>query len=727
MGRWISLLLLASCGDREPTATDVFSQAGGCFQVVSGRGALGRDGQGYAFTDDGSSFTFQASDLGTYLLYDEGRGYVVADGSRVVRQTKLESDVTRVDDSYVSGAEWQLETSSRDGDRYQLRSRRTGGWLGEDGVVDDERDAVPVDLEPARGCAAYPELTLDATGSVQRTHWEDGDVFGVVDAHSHIFANFGFGGGLFHGSPYHRLGVEHALGDCDVVHGEMGRNDFFGYAYDGGNNGLALGSMVADIVAGELSFDNHATDGYPTFSEWPNARKRSTHQVQYHKWLERAYLSGLRLIVQHGTSNAVICKMSVGLGAAKGRYDCEDMTSIDREIDEAYALERYLDAQAGGPGKGWLRVVTSPAQAREVIGEGKLAMVLGIETSDVLRCPITRRPDGPLCDQAFVDAELDRYFARGVRALFPVHKYDNAFSPGDGSGDFIEAGNFLNSGHYTNLTEDCPGVPGFDGGPVTFGGLLEPRDDYLAPAPNDFGHLEDDPLTYAMPFVGRLLEPAIPGNWCQNATLTPLGEHLIVGMMRRGMILEVDHFPQRSYLRVFELLAEHDYPAVGTHGLDNNGQIYDTGGLAVSGFGNCHDPAAKGTSLAGYQARLASMAEHGAYPGLGFGFDLNGFAGARPPRFGPEGGCATTQENPTVYPFTSYAGDVVFTPPVAGERAFDFDTEGLVHIGLLPELIHDAQVDAVSEADLEPLFRSAEAYLRMWERAEARGAALSAR
>jgi hypothetical protein len=57
---------------------------------------------------------------------------------------------------------------------------------------------------------------------------------------------------------------------------------------------------------------------------------------------------------------------------------------------------------------------------------------------------------------------------------------------------------------------------------------------------------------------------------------------------------------------------------------------------------------------------------------------------------------------------------------VVGNRTIDFNTEGLVHIGLLPELIEDARRDAVDEADIEPLFRSAEGYIRMWELAEQR-------
>jgi hypothetical protein len=48
----------------------------------------------------------------------------------------------------------------------------------------------------------------------------------------------------------------------------------------------------------------------------------------------------------------------------------------------------------------------------------------------------------------------------------------------------------------------------------------------------------------------------------------------------------------------------------------------------------------------------------------------------------------------------------------------------MLHIGLLPELIQDARNVGYTDADLEPLFRSAEGYLRMWERAEARAAEL---
>ena len=46
-------------------------------------------------------------------------------------------------------------------------------------------------------------------------------------------------------------------------------------------------------------------------------------------------------------------------------------------------------------------------------------------------------------------------------------------------------------------------------------------------------------------------------------------------------------------------------------------------------------------------------------------------------------------------------------------------------MGLLPDLIEDVRRDGVSDEDLEPLFKSAEGYIRMWERSEERGRALS--
>ncbi len=720
-----------------PPHDGVHSFAGGCWAMDATEPgstntrwlAATRRGTAFRFAatdlESAARFRMQASDLGTYLFYDGEGHYLVARDGTLGREEELLSDLLLLDDTYRSPAEWELEPSAHDPDRFQLRSYATGQYLTTSGLTEDEAGAAVIALYPEAGCAEHPELTLDAEGTVDPRPWDDGAVFGIVESHAHLFTNFGFGGaGMFHGSPFHRLGVEHALGSCEPFHGVDGRRDLIGYAFAGD---LDLDPDVAlpVIVNGRTPEPDHATDGYPTFTDWPKSWGSSTHQTMYYRWLERAWMAGLRLFVQHATSNSVLCDFIAGIGAQPTRYSCNDMVAVDREIAEAYALERYVDAQWGGPGLGWFRIVTSPADARAVIEEGKLAVVLGIETSNLFDCFLTPREGFPVCDEAHVRAELDRYHALGVRAIFPVHKLDNAFSAGDGDRNVGQIGSFINSGHWSSFVEDCPAVRSvFDRGNVTFGGINMPRDDYLAPAPNDMSGFADDPIAALFPFLEELQEPPLEGDYCQSAGLTPLGETLIREMMRRGMIVEVDHLPRRSYVRAYEILAESDYPAAGTHGNTYEGFVYELGGVSKTGLGRCGAPDRPGAMGDGLRARIDLIVAHGGYPAEGFGFDLNGFAGGPRPRFGEHSRCDGPQSNGITYPFDSYRGDVTFTEPHLGERTVDFDNEGMLHIGLLAELIEDARNDGVTDEDLEPLFRSAEGYLRMWEKAEARGAAL---
>ncbi len=685
-------------------------------------------GEGYDFPRwraAGTSFFLKPTRLGSYLLYDDGGSYVVSDGARVQREAELLSDVLTADDSFESPAEWELfaEPGGKRHAGLRLRHRKSGLYLTTKGLVIGQGAGARVQLHKRRGCAEFPEATVDADGRVRRTVFEDGSLFGFVDAHSHVLSNFAFGGGgLFHGGAFHALGVEHALADCTLYHGPEGRRDVFGYGYDNPDD---TNGLLQALVTGQTPTANHATDGWPTFSDWPDAPSSSTHQVQYYKWLERAYLGGLRLVVQHATSNQIICDVVRGAGIQPLRYDCNDMVAVDRIIDETYAMEAYIDAQEGGPGRGWFRIVQTPEEARQVIGDGKLAVILGIETSNLFDCFLVPSEAHPACTEQDVVERLDAYHARGVRAIFPVHKYDNGFSAGDGHKGIIELGNFIQTGHYSNMTAECDSsVPGgFDQGAAAFPGLIEPRDDYFDPPPNDLSGVTTDPLSTLLPFIGAFLTPPTGEEVCQKEGMTALGEFLMEQLMQRGMIIEVDHLPRHGYRRAYEMLRANDYPAAGTHGRNNFGELYRLGGISGTGFGVCRSPDATATTDDGFQQRIALIEDEGGFPAEGFALDLNGFAGARGPRFGPDSGCSE-QSDPVTYPFTSYAGDVVFQPPRVGERSLDFNTEGLVHIGLLPELIQDIRGDGVSDAELEPLFKSAEGYIRMWERAEARGRAL---
>lgn len=682
--------------------------------------------------DQAGRFLLRPTDLGKYMLYAQDRTYLTSNGEFLASSLALDSDTTLVDGDVViedrkqSEGEWLLKAAP-DG-MFVLQHILSSRYIGAQGDMTDEASAANLSFLQETGCADFPELTVDASGEITMTQFEDGDVFGFVDTHSHLFSNLAFGGGgQFHGAPFHPLGVEHALPNCELSHGEAGRRDFIGIAFNGGLSNLD--GLFPVFLTGEFPDDDHITNGYPDFTDWPNAPSSGTHQMQYYKWIERAYLSGLRLMVQHVTTNQVLCQLTVGLGTQPLRDSCNDMVTADRIIEAAYDMERYIDAQSGGPGEGWFRIALTPAEAREHIIAGKMAVVLGIETSDIFDCYLVPFGEFGRCTEADVVAKLDEYYDKGVRALFPVHKFDNDFSAGDGDRNVGVTGSFFHTGHFSNFIpcpEELLTFPGgFDNGGLNLAALNMPRDVYDSPPPIDMSGFDADPLAALLPNLGLLGGGPLEGQFCQNHGLTDLGEFLINEMMKRGMILEVDHLPRKSYKRAYEILEENDYPAAGTHGRNNNGRLYALGGVSSGGFGRCRSGSTPGTMDNRFQDRIQLMRDMDAYPAEGFSFDLNGFAGAPGPRFGDRAGCGDPQTDDGItYPFTSYGGDITLEQPSVANRTLDFNTEGMVHLGLVAELIEDVRRDGATDEELEPLFRSAEGYLRMWEKSVERSGSI---
>ena len=56
----------------------------------------------------------------------------------------------------------------------------------------------------------------------------------------------------------------------------------------------------------------------------------------------------------------------------------------------------------------------------------------------------------------------------------------------------------------------------------------------------------------------------------------------------------------------------------------------------------------------------------------------------------------------------------------AGQRDFDINIDGVAHYGMLPDFIQDMKNVGLTDEDLLPLFRSAEQYIRVWEKCEHR-------
>jgi microsomal dipeptidase-like Zn-dependent dipeptidase len=84
------------------------------------------------------------------------------------------------------------------------------------------------------------------------------------------------------------------------------------------------------------------------------------------------------------------------------------------------------------------------------------------------------------------------------------------------------------------------------------------------------------------------------------------------------------------------------------------------------------------------------------------------------PRFG-EHACEGYKRQPQQLR-VAYSGSRALKPYKLGPRAFDFNEDGLAHYGLLPDLFQDLK--NLGDNDARLLFRSAEGYLRLWEKSE---------
>ena len=729
--------------DTAPGPDDVYWPAGACF-------AVGAAGGGYLTPAAGGTFGFaaatpaaatplrlRAADLGHYVLYDPDRRLWLATAGSPeaaasakpgnwVLNISADKDLVRIAvGAETSDAVWALERAF--GDTLRLRHVNSGRFLATGGpggrgtaTLGGRGGAAAVTLEATDGCAEYPELALDAEGAIAKTTWEDGSLYGVADVHSHLFTNLAFGGGgVFHGAPYHPLGVEHALEDCDQAHGLGGNRDLVGF-FLSDDLDLNVEDALPVLTRGRVEGFKHDTSGYPDFVFWPNAWRTPTHQVQYYRWIERAYLGGLRLIVQLATGNSALCEGLVGLGSQTAPYGCNDMDTVDRTLLHTRGLERYIDAQHGGPGKGWLRVVETPQQARDAVVAGKLAVVLGIEISNLFDCFVTPPPGMERCDADDVRERVAEYHAKGVRVIFPVHKFDNGFAPGDGSRGILELGNVLNSGLYTNFTQTCPDFEHtFDKGGLSFAGLNKPRSEYFARPMFDMTELSTNLELTMLPLLPALLSGSADGEWCQATGLTDIGRVLIEALMAHGMVIDVAHLPKHAVMDALDILVAARYPVLSTHGNTMDGRVYDVGGIRGADFGGCAALDRSASLVESFANRTHEAREFVDLPAMPLSFDYNGFAGSRRPRFGPDSGCPQPQTNPVAYPFASHDGGVTFTQATLGNRRVDFNTEGMLHLGLLPELIEDVRRDGANPADIEPLFRTAEAFITLWERIEA--------
>ncbi|MEU2669349.1 discoidin domain-containing protein [Streptomyces sp. NPDC007164] len=510
--------------------------------------------------------------------------------------------------------------------------------------------------EPTARPAA--DSRIDVTGEPFHGTDSRGRVRGFVDAHNHVMSNEGFGGRIICGKPFSEAGIADALTDCPEHYPDGSLALFENVT--GGSNG------------------HHDPVGWPTFKSWP-AHNSLSHQQNYYAWLERAWRGGQRILVNDLVTNGLLCSIYV---RDRG---CDEMDAIRLEARKTYEMQDYIDKIYGGTGKGFFRIVTDSTQARQVVAEGKLAVVLGVETSEPFGCK--QILDVPQCSQADIDSGLDELHKLGVRSMFLCHKFDNALCgvrmDSGTIGTAVNIGQFLSTGTFWT-TEKCTG-PQHD----------NPSGNVAAPAE----------VTKLLP-AGIKVPAYDSAAQCNTRGLTRLGEHAVKGLMKRNMMFEADHMSVKAAGRALDLLESADYPGVlSSHSWMDDGwleRVHRLGGFKASYMSSADSFAKESAGTRTLRQKYGV--------GLGYGTDMNG-VGGWPGPVGPDA------PNAVKYPFRSADGGSVVDRQQTGRRTWDFNTDGAAHVGMVPDWIEQIRLSGGTDT-VQDLLGGAESYLRTWQATE---------
>lgn len=343
----------------------------------------------------------------------------------------------------------------------------------------------------------------------------DAPVWGFADTHTHPASHLGFGGKLIAGES---LGnPEHALRSCDYAHGWGGANMCVPFAV----------CAPAILMAQFAGAGGHRTGGFEWgFDGWPNVIEQGVHQQMYIDWIRRAWQGGLRLMVALAVNNKLVGDLNHHEG------ETADFPVVQRQL----AYFRRMAAEHSD----FLEIALTPRQAREIIHRGKLAIVMGLEVD---------RLDQVQFNTASISEQVDYIHNMGVRHVFPLHFTDNAFG-----GYAMNNSLWVYNSWWVNNETYPRGVAPIEAG------ITDPIEWQF--------HAEGS-LQVGGFFMGIAAFP-LPDHLPSGPTvnrrgLTVSGTELIHGLMRRSMIIDLDHMSHITKNAVFDILAPQGYPAIAGH------------------------------------------------------------------------------------------------------------------------------------------------------------------
>ena len=266
-------------------------------------------------------------------------------------------------------------------------------------------------------------------------------LWGWADIHCHPMAQAGFGD-LLAG---HMHGPVEDVGSCLELHGHHHENP--------------LRPVALALETGRLNDGSLATTGWTTgtpapddelgFRGWP-AFNELTHLKTHQDWIRRAYDGGQRLMVALIVHNQMLAVIST---ATKLMFQAQsDRDTVEPQVQ----MLREFVAHNGD----WCGLAATPADARKLIGQNKLAFVLGLETDSINEWsrftdfPQTETPATSAAIRKGIHDTIHDYFdylhKLGVVQVNLLHLSNNAF----GGMALYDVMFLVNSWHRTGLWPD---------------------------------------------------------------------------------------------------------------------------------------------------------------------------------------------------------------------------------------------------------------------------------
>jgi TPR repeat protein len=452
--------------------------------------------------------------------------------------------------------------------------------------------------------------------------------------------------------------------------------------------------------------------GPPTYAFWP-AWDDMLHQKMWIDWIRRAYDGGQRVMVALADHDDLTAR------SFSGPHDGpnDDRGSADLQTDWMKKLvERHPD---------FLEIALTAADVRRIVGNvpPKMAVILGTEIDSlgnlnsepaVMACEDLREQCAAHAKSRVLE-EIAHLYEKGVRYVFPIHVVDNVFGGTAVYTGIFDLANLFTYGRTWELECASPseGI-GYDGSfGVSGGAELALRGYVLAKMLRGF-HIPPPPR-------------CTPKAGVRNKRgLTKLGVFALHEMMRRGMLIDVDHMSEHATdgaLDLAEAVPGGGYPLMSGHNalrgtvphvgaeasemnrtrlqLERVARLHGMFGLGNAGI-DAH------AWIADYGEVAQILPEPGA---VSFGTDLDGMVVGSPP-------------SPMAR--VHYGAAMPMSCAPAGTPCWDYNTAGVAHYGMLRDFLEDART-APWGASLvnERLFAGAEYFQQTWARAERQAASVS--